>query len=39
MKDFTPESEEVKYIIDSIHKVQEKILNFEKRIDNVEANL
>ena len=39
VKDFTPGSEEVKYMIDSIHKVQEKILNFEKGIDDVEADL
>jgi len=39
VKDFTPESLEMKYMIDKFHKVQEKIINFEKGIDDVEANL
>ena len=39
VKDFTPESEEMKYMIDKFHRVQEKIINFEKGIDDVEANL
>ena len=39
VKDFTPESEEMKYMIDSIYRVQEKIINLEKGINDVEANL
>ena len=39
VKDFTPQSVETKYMIDPDHKVQEKILNFEKGIDSIEASL
>ena len=39
VKDFTPKSDEMKHFIDPVHKVQEKIRNFEKGIDNIEASL
>ena len=39
VKDFTPKSDEMKHFIHPERKVQEKILNFEKGIDTIEASL